>query len=82
MSDIKTERSIKTFDLSTDYTNLPLDVIYDSLRYLIIKMLAKSRAVSIMVNSNRKEAFWSSGSNCAGYGGNTIDELLEALEMI
>ena len=80
--DIKTAGSLKTFDFSTLYTNLPLDVIYDSLRSLIIKMFANSKAVSIMVNPNRKKAFWSNGSNYAGYREYTIDELLEALEII
>ena len=74
ISDIKTARSIKT--------NLPLDVIYDSLRSLIIKMFANIKAVSIMVNPNRKKAFWSNGSNYAGYREYTIDQLLEALEII
>ena len=37
------------FDFSTLYTNFPLDVIYDSLRSLIIKCL------QIVVNSNRKK---------------------------
>ena len=37
-----TTRSIKTFDFSTLYTNFPSDVIYDSLRFLIIKMLVNS----------------------------------------
>ena len=32
IADIKTAHSIKTYDFSTLYTNLPLDVIYDSLR--------------------------------------------------
>ena len=82
ISDIKTARSIKTFDFSTLYTNLPLDVIYDSLRSLIIKMFANSKAVSIIVNPNRKKAFWSNGSNYAGYREYTIDQLLEALEII
>ena len=54
ISDIQTARSIKIFDFSTLYTNLPLHVIYDSLRSLIIKMVANSKAVSIMVNPNRK----------------------------
>ena len=40
ISVIKAARSIKTFNFSTPYTNLPLDVIYDSLRSLIIKMFA------------------------------------------
>ena len=82
ISDIKIARSIKTFDFSTLYTNLPLDIIYDSLRSLIIKMFVNSKRVSIMVNPNRKKAFWSNGSNYAGYREYTIDKLLEALETI
>ena len=35
-----------------------------------------------MVNSNCKRDFWLSGSNYAGYREYTIDELLEALELI
>ena len=35
-----------------------------------------------MVNSNSKRAFWSNGSNYTGYVEYTIDELLEALELI
>ena len=82
VADIKTAHSIKTFDLFTLYTNLPLDVIYDSLRSLIIKMFVNSKSVAIMVNSNSKRAFWSNGSNYARYREYTIDKLLEALELI
>ena len=81
-ADIKTAHIIKTFDFSTPYTNLPLDVIYDILRSLIIKMFVNSKYVAIMVNSNSKSAFWSNGSNYAGYREYTIDKLLEALELI
>ena len=42
ISDIKTARSIKIFDFSTLYTNLPLDVFYDNIQSLIIKMFANS----------------------------------------
>ena len=73
IADIKTAHSIKTFDFSTLYTNLPLDVIYDSLRSLIIKMFVNSRSVAIMINSNSKRAFWSNGSNYARYNEYTID---------
>ena len=52
IADIKTAHSIKTFDFSTLYTNLPLDVIYASLRSLIIKMFVNSNSVAIMVDSN------------------------------
>ena len=55
ISDIKTARVIKVFDFSTFYTNLPLDVIYDSVRSLIIKMFGNSESVSIMINSNRQK---------------------------
>ena len=48
----------------------------------IMKMFANNKAVSIMVNPNRKEAFWLNESNYAGYREYTIDELLEALEII
>ena len=64
------------------YTNLPLDVIHDGLRSLIIKMFVNSKSVAIMVNSNSRRAFWSNGSNYAGYREYTIDKLLEALELI
>ena len=64
------------------FTNLLLDVIYDSLRSLIIKMFANSKAVSIMINSNRKKAIWSNGLHFATYKQYTIDEFLEALEII
>ena len=51
ISDIKTARSINTFDFSTLYSNLPLDIfIYDSLRSLIIKTFASSKPVSITLN--------------------------------
>ena len=49
----KTARSIQTFDFSTLYTNLPLGVIYDSLRSLIITLFVNNKSVAIMVNSNR-----------------------------
>ena len=45
-------------------------------------MFVNSKRVSIMVNPNRKKAFWSNGSNYAGYREYTIDKLLEALETI
>ena len=46
ISDIKTAHSIKTFDFSTLYTNLPLDVINGSLKSLIIKMFANSKSIA------------------------------------
>ena len=82
ISDIKTAHSIKTFDYSTLYTNLPLDVIYGSLKSLIIKMFTNSKSIAILVNSYRKKAFWSNGSSYPGYREYTIDKLLEALEII
>ena len=81
-ANIKTPHSIRKFDFSTLYTNLPLDVIYDSLRSLIIKMFVNSKSVAITVNSNSIRALWSNGSNYAGYKEYTIYKLLEALELI
>ena len=49
---------------------------------MIIKMFVNSKPVAIMVNSNSKAAFWSNGSNYAGYREYTIDKVLEALELI
>ena len=45
-------------------------------------MFVSSKFVAIVVNSNSKRAFWSNGSNYAGYREYTIDKLLEALELI
>ena len=55
ISDIKTAHSIKTFDFSTLYTNLPLDVIYYSLKSLIINMFADSKSIAMLVNPYRKK---------------------------
>ena len=82
ISDIKTAHSIKTFDFSTLYTNLPLDVIYGSLKSLTMKKFANSKSIAILVNSYRKKAFWSNGSSYPGYREYTIDKLLKALEII
>ena len=45
-------------------------------------MFVNSKSVALMVNENSIRAFWSNGSNCAGYREYTIDKLLEALELI
>ena len=70
---------IKTFDFSTLYTNLPLDVIYGSLKSLIIKMFINGKSIAILVNSYRKKAFWSNGSSYPGYREYTIDKLLGSI---
>ena len=82
IADIKTVHSIKTFDFSTLSINLPLDVIYDSLRSLIIKMFVNSKSVAIMVNFYSKRVFRSNRSNYAGYREHTINTLLKALGLI
>ena len=66
MSDIKTARSIKIFDFPTLYTHLPLDVIYDSLRFLFIKYLQIVKPFPLLLNPIKK-AFWSNGSNHVGH---------------
>ena len=74
--------SIKTYDFSTLYTNLPLDYIYECLEKLIIKMFQNSNSVGLMVNSESKRAFWSRGCDYSGYKLFTVDKLLEALRYI
>ena len=82
ISTIKKAHSIKTFDFSTLYTNLPLEAIFDGLYSLVIKMYANSKSKTIMVNSFKKRAFWSNGSSYSGYREYTIDKLLDALKLI
>ena len=79
---IKKATSIKTYDFSTLYINLPLDKIYNNLEKLTIKMFNNSGSHSLLVNADRKKAFWSQGKNYPGYKIYTIDKLLEALEYI
>ena len=56
---LKNVSSIETFDFSTLYKNVPLDVIYDNLRSLITKMFANSKYIFNMINSNRKKrTYW------------------------
>ena len=47
-----------------------------------INVFVNSKSVAIMAGSNSKRAFWSNGSNYAGYREYTIYKLLEALELI
>ena len=82
ISTIKKAHSIKTFDFSTLYTNLPLEAIFKGLSSLVTKMYANSKSKSIMVNSFKKRAFWSNGSSYSGYREYTIDKLLDALHLI
>ena len=64
ISDIKTARSIKTFDFSTLYTNLPLDVIYDSVSLLLQKCLQIVKPFPLWLiqiektTTTRTPAFW------------------------
>ena len=45
-------------------------------------MFANSKCIAILANSYRKNSFWSNGSSCPGYWQYTIDNLLEALDII
>lgn len=74
--------SIKTYDFSTLYTNLPLDYIFDMLKALILKMFDNSRCNSLYVNADRKKAFWNKGESRTGYKEYTRDDLLDALHYI
>ena len=79
---MKTATSVKTYDFSTLYTNLPLDKIYNNLEKLIIKMFNNSGSLSLLVNADRKKAFWLQGKLYPGYKIYTIDKLLDALKYI
>ena len=79
---VKYADSIETFDFSTLKTKLPLDSKYSSLETLILKMYKNSGSHSMMVNAERKKAFWCHGADYAGYKTYTVDQLLAALKFI
>ena len=54
ISDIKTAQSIKTFDFSTLYTNLPLDVIYGSLKSRLWKCLPRANPLPFWLTHKEK----------------------------
>nr|NIQ20721.1 hypothetical protein [Gammaproteobacteria bacterium] len=74
--------SIETYDFSTLYTNLPLDIIYKDLESLIIKMYKNSGSHTLLVNPYSKKCFWYQGNFYSGYKKYTIDKLLNALHFI
>ena len=82
INEMKTATSVKTYAFSTLYTNLPLDKIYNNLEKLIIKMFNNSGSLSLLVNADRKKAFWLQGKLYPGYKIYTIDKLLDALKYI
>jgi ubiquitin C-terminal hydrolase len=77
-----TANSLETYDFSTLYTNLPLDIIYKDLESLIIKMYRNSGSHTLLVNPQTKKCFWYQGNFYAGYKKYTIDKLLKALHFI
>ena len=82
ISDISVADSIETYDFATLFTGLPLDNVYNNLEQLIIKMYNNSGSHGMMVNVEKKKAFWSHGGNFPGYKEYTIDKLLDALKFI
>ena len=56
ISNMKMLHNIKTFAFSTLCTNLPLNVIHDSLRSVMIKMFTNSHSNSNMVNPIREKS--------------------------
>ena len=82
VSSIDKADSIETFDFSTLYTNLPLENIYNNLECLIIKMFANSGSNSMLINADRRKAFWSQSSTRSGYREYTLDRLLDALKFV
>ena len=82
INEVDVADSIETFDFSTLYTNLPLDNIYEKLKQLIIKMFKHSGSNSILVNADRRKAFWSQNTSRHGYADYTIGKLLDALRYV
>ena len=75
-------KSIKTYDFSTLYTNLPLDYIFDCLQKLIVKMFNNSGSQSLLINADRRKAFWCQGTYYSDYKIYTLDKLLNSLKYI
>ena len=85
LSDVTQADSIKTYDFSTLYTNLPLDYIYEMLEKLISKMFASAKADKMWINGERGRAFWSRSMqdySKAGYKEYDQGDLLRALHYI
>ena len=85
LSTIDRADSIKTYDFSTLYTNLPLDYIYQMLEKLISKMFASSRSDKMWINGERGKAFWAQGMTDykkSGYKCYDQDDLLKSLHYI
>ena len=82
LSDIGKAVSIKTYDFSTLYTNLPLDYIYSMLEKLIMKMYNNSGSDMLLVNADRRKAFWYKGTKYPGYKDYTRGDLLDSLKYI
>ena len=82
LSGIDKASSIKTYDFSTLYTNLPLDYIFTTLKGLIDCMFSNSKSDRILVSSGRKKAFWFQGTEYSGYKTYCKSDLLNALHYI
>ena len=82
MSKIKNvnAHSVYTFDFSTVYTNLQLD-IHDKLTKLIKKMYQNENANYILVNRYTGKAFWSH-TDKGSYKSFNLQHLLDALVFI
>ena len=82
LANIDTATSIKTYDFSTLYTNLPLDYIYTMLKELIDLMFDNAGADRILINADRKKAFYFQGDDYPGYKLFFKEELLDSLHYI
>ena len=82
LTNIEHAKSIKTYDFSTLYTNLPLDYIFDCLQKLIVKMFNNSGSQSLLINADRRKAFWCQGTYYSDYKIYTLDKLLNSLKYI
>ena len=80
---VKNADSFETFDFSTLYTNLPLDVVFDSISWLCRKLFAAGQHIAILVNADARQAYWvGSLDKREGWEQLTCDKLLDALKYV
>ena len=76
-------KSIKCFDFSTLYTNLPIQYVKEVLEQLIIKMFNHNNHKYINISSYTRKAFWSEDYHTKGkYKSYTIDTLISAVNFL
>ena len=80
---IKIADSFETFDFSTLYTNLPLDVVFDDISWLCRKLFASGHHTAILVNADTRKAYWAQGPAVPeNFKSFNCDKLLDALHYV